>query len=185
MSTDKQQSFLIQEFLYFSIQAGFATRNEDYPIYDNLSEEFSLKKTKDLRNDLKSFLLEYFIELKDKSITEEEHIKKIETLSKIITKKHGSILFESKFRIGVAQKIINLFLKYLWAADLISKPHHCPFDNIIKLKIQKHAKDKYLVDWTEMTKPQEYNAYVSAAKIASTEANMSISEWELSTWKRR
>ena len=184
MSTDNHKEFLVREFVYFSIQAGFATRNEEYPVYDRSYEEFNLQKAKILKKDIKEYLLAYFEEINKSSITEDEHKKRIRSLATKVTKKYGPMLNEGKFRLGVAQKIINLFLKYLWTADLIKEPHHCPFDNIVKLKIQKYSED-WLSDWTEMKTIKEYEEYVKAVKTAAAKDNMSIAQWELNNWKRR
>jgi hypothetical protein len=32
------------------------------------------------------------------------------------------------FRVGTAQKALNLYLKYLWCLGEIKTPPHCPFD---------------------------------------------------------
>ena len=171
--------------MYFSIQAGFAARNEEYPIYDFNSGNFDLKLAKRLKNDVKEFLLEYYKKLSNKAVTEEEHKRLLRALSNKITKKYKAILHGGKFRIGVSQKIINLFLKYLWAAGLIREPHHCPFDNIIKRKIQKYSKDNWLTDWTEMSAMKEYEEYVSATRTASNNESLTIAAWEMKNWKRR
>lgn len=184
MNSNERTIFLVREFMYFSIQAGFATRNEEYPIYDQLSDKFELNQARMLKNDIKEFLESYFSELSNSNVSEEEHKKRIRSLTNKITKKYGAMLHDGKFRLGVAQKIINLFLKYLWAAGYINEPHHCPFDNKVKLKIKKYAKDKWLEDWTEMTTMKEYNDYVSAVTAAAKKESISIALWEVKNWKR-
>lgn len=184
MNLNENTIFLIREFMYFSIQAGFATRNEEFPIYNQLSDEFSLNRARMLKNDIKEFLESYFYELSKSNVSENEHKKRIRALSTKITKKYGTMLNDGKFRLGVSQKIINLFLKYLWSAGYINEPHHCPFDNKIKRKIKKYAKDNWLEDWTEMTTMFEYNDYVSAVNVAAKKEATSIALWEAKYWKR-
>ena len=180
-----KKEFIIREFLQFSIQAGFSTRNEDYPIYDFNSSDFSLKAAKALKGDLRNFVSSSCKEIQGKRISEEGHIKRIEDLSAEVSQKYRSILFKKKFRVGVSQKIINLFLKYLWSVNLVNEPHHCPFDNIIKLKIKKYTGNADLVNWTEMKSIEEYKNYVSAASKAAESEKSTIARWEMKHWKRR
>jgi len=180
-----KEKFVIREFLQFSIQAGFSTRNEDYPVYDLASASFSLNKAKALKVDIRTFLMSSCAELQGKRVSEEAHIKRIEALSTQISQRYKSILNKGRFRIGVSQKTINLFLKYLWSVNLIKEPHHCPFDNLLKLKLRKYAGDHGLVDWTEMKSLKEYQSYVSAVSKAAEAEKTSIAKWEMKNWKRR
>ncbi len=185
MNSVNRKLFLVGEFMNFSITAGFATRNEEFPVYDLMSDYFNLKVAKSLKADIKNYLLEYYSELSKSSVTEGEHKKRIRSLANNITRRYKKILNRGKFRIGVAQKIANLFIKYLWAAGLINEPHHCPFDNIVKRKIQKYSENKWLVDWTEMTTMKEYEEYVYASQEAGNIEKLSIAAWEMKHWKRR
>jgi hypothetical protein len=180
-----KEEFVIREFLHFSIQAGFSTRNEDYPVYDFESSGFSLGAAKALKEDIRKFLMSSCTELQGKRVSEGAHIKRIEDLSAQISRSYRSMLNRGRFRIGVSQKIINLFLKYLWSVNLIKEPHHCPFDNIIKLKLQKYTDGHRLVYWTEMKSLKEYMNYVSAASRAAEKEKTSIAKWEMNHWKRR
>jgi hypothetical protein len=47
------------------------------------------------------------------TVTKEDHIKNICMLANILTEKHYNILLNRRFRIGSAQKGLNLYLKYL------------------------------------------------------------------------
>ncbi len=183
MSTENHKEFIIREFMYFSIQAGFATRNKEFPVYNRDFDDFTAKKK--LKNDVEEYLLNCYKKYSESIISEEKHKKKICSLSNKITRNHGAILNNKEFRFGVSQKIINLFLKYLWSVDLIKEPCHCPFDNIVKLEIQKYSKNKCLSDWTKMTTMNEYDEYVSAARVAALKEGSSIARWELNNWKRR
>ncbi|MGD1041804.1 MAG: hypothetical protein ABR913_01935 [Sedimentisphaerales bacterium] len=181
----KHDEFLINEFVQFSIQAGFATRNEDFPIYDFESLKFTLQNAKAMKGEIRSQLISYYKKLCAASVSEKEHKKRIKSLSYVITSRYKAMLHNGRFRIGVSQKILNLFLKYLWSADLTMEPHHCPFDNVIKRKIQKYAGGDGLTDWTELTTMKEYDAYVSSVREAANREQMSIAEWEMKHWKGR
>jgi hypothetical protein len=47
---------------------------------------------------------------------------------------------------GIAQKLLNLYLKYLWCVGYIVEPPHCPIDRIIIGKTS--FRDR--LNWTEM-----------------------------------
>jgi len=176
-----KEEFLIGEFLQFSLSAGFQTRNEEFPIYNY--NTIDLNQAKKLRNDIKVFLLNYLNDFK--STSEDEHVQKIIELSNYISDKYSKILFKNRFRIGICQKIINLFLKYAWSTGKIDMPFHCPIDNIIKTKIEKRVQEKSLIDWTEMDDIKEYLDYIETLKLISQESKMSLAEWEINNWKRR
>ncbi len=61
-----------------------------------------------------------------------------------MTTEFKDILFGNGFRVGIAQKALNLYLKYLWCLGKITEPPHCPFDSIIISEIKCNIK------WTEM-----------------------------------
>jgi len=178
---DKRDEFLIAELMQFTISASFQTRNEYFPIYNY--ECLDLNTAKNLRNDIKDFLFQYVNNYKP--IDEKGHIDKIKELSDIISRKYNKILNNGRFRIGISQKIINLFLKYMWTIGKIDMPFHCPIDNIIKTKVIKGIKNITLKDWTEFDTINDYLDYIEIIRLKSIEANISIAEWELENWKRR
>src|SRR3989339_730159 len=178
---NKKEEFLVVEFLQYSINAGLQTRNEEFPIYrlENLSLDFA----KRLRNEIKDFLLVY---LKDfNRVDENGHVSRIIELSDKISKKYSEILYKKRFRIGVSQKIVNLFLKYMWTSGQIEMPFHCPIDNIIKTKVLKGIKNKALKDWTEFDKITDYMKYIDIIRQKSKDLNLTIAEWELENCKRK
>ena len=63
--------------------------------------------------------------------SEEQHYKNIESL---IAKANvlGSVLLgPDGYKYGVAQKLLNLAVKYMWCLEHINEPPHCPIDRII------------------------------------------------------
>lgn len=178
---NKKDEFLLAELMQFTISASFQTRNKDFPIYNY--ENLDLNSAKYLRNDIKDFLIRYMINYE--SIDENDHIAKIKELSDIISRKHSKILNNGRFRIGISQKIINLFLKYMWTIGKIDMPFHCPIDNIIKTKVLKGLKNIKLKDWTEFDTIKDYLKYIEIIRMKSIETNKTIAEWELDNWTRR
>lgn len=179
--TDPKHAFLLNEIFTSSINAGLQTRNRDYPVYKkNLTD---LKAKENMILCIRKFLLGY---IKDfDAIDEEGHKEKITLMAKRITENYMPILHNGEFRIGISQKIINLFLKYLWCIGWINEPYHCPFDSIIKSHLIKGDSSVQLTDWTRMNSMEEYKEYVKVARERANDEHCSIPEWEVKVWNRR
>lgn len=179
---DKNEEFLIRELLVTSVSSGLQTRNKNFPIYRK--ENINPETTNTLKNDLKDFLLLTMEQFPDS--IENDHFSSIINMSNNISEKHSKILHNGRFRIGISQKLINLFLKYVWSAGKIGMPFHCPFDSIIKVALQKGSRKSYdLKDWTSLDSIDEYKKYVNLARIIASEKGLSIADWELYIWSRR
>jgi hypothetical protein len=61
------------------------------------------------------------------SKTDTEHEQNILFLVSSLASLHGAVLLNGRFRIGSAQKALNLFLKYLWCLGEIPPPPPLPF----------------------------------------------------------
>ncbi|KKL20494.1 hypothetical protein LCGC14_2454880, partial [marine sediment metagenome] len=127
---------------------------------------------------LREYLLRLYEGIKGLEITEDLVIERINNLSETMTDEFRGILHNERFRIGVSQKLINLFLKYLWVLNLINEPPYCPFDSIVK----RNLTNNNLVDWTKLDNTEDYMKFVDAAKEVA--APLSIAVWELETWNR-
>ncbi len=162
--------FIHEQILASSIEAAFQHAKiykKDIP--DDKKSEFRCK----LERHLQDISLDY----KDKPVTEEQHINNLENLRGTMTTEFKDILYGDKFRVGIAQKALNLYLKYLWCLHKIAEPPHCPFDSIIISEI--HRNDKY----TEMDSIDEYKLLVEGAKQAT--GTKSLAVWELIIWNNR
>jgi hypothetical protein len=98
--------------------------------------------------------------------------------------KDTDLLRGKRFRIGVAQKALNLYLKYLWCLDKIRTPPHCPFDDRIIGKLPLSDQQKKELQWTALDSLDDYQDLVDAGmkKIEGTQF-ASLSDWELAEWK--
>jgi hypothetical protein len=189
----EKKEFIISECMLSSVQTGLQTRNKNYPIYNKLPLTDSIKKelksqpdnTSNLKWFIFDFLTLYLKEIKENGMIESVHLLKIRELAENITKEFKPVLYEGRFRIGISQKIINLFLKYMWSMDEIPEPCHCPMDGIVKSQIQENLGKTALVDWTQLDNMIDYLDYVKAVKQIAIEKNMSIAEWEFLNWGRR
>ena len=128
----------------------------------------------------KEMLLKYIMNL----WIDKKELTKQEMLDEIINLKHKSealfspIFHECKFRIGVSQKLICLYAKYLWVSgQLISPPPLIPYDGVVK----KMLKDNTLTDWTVLDNFELYENIIQKIDIVS---NGNPAEWELIEWNK-
>lgn len=169
-----KEEFILNEISTLTLNGGLSTRNRNYPIYSICTEKDRYNINKYLRRQLKEIYQTY----KNNSIREDELMKLIESFASDASSNFGNVLFKNKLRIGVSQKIINLFFKYLWCLGLIEEPPHCPFDSVIK----KHLNDNSLVDWTALDNIDDYKKYVAITRMKANDRGISIAQWELDCW---
>lgn len=134
------------------------------------------------RNDLKSFLrkkLGKYSKIYKSRVDEKHHINNIKIFSRDVTNKYPEILKNDRFRIGIAQKLLNLYLKYLWVLGWIFEPPHCPFDDKIISKLGLKIK------WTKMDSIEDYKRLVGRVREIANDNGLSIAEWELKMWSRK
>jgi hypothetical protein len=184
--------FAYEECMSFSIQAGLQTRNPKYPIYckpqvneTTLSPKQHEAQKARLKQSIKDFLESYEKMIISDGMKEDVHLKKISELPDKLTQNYSIILHEGFFRIGIAQKIINLFLKYMWSLGRIPEPCHCPIDGIVKSKILKENPAVKLADWTALNSIDEYKSYINIIKELSSKNGISVARWEYENWQRR
>lgn len=132
------------------------------------------KKKAEIRESLREYLFILHRAYKE-SVSEEQHIENIVGLANEMTGKYREFLSKDGFKIGVAQKVINLYLKYLWCLGVIREPPHCPLDR----SIISHLKKNNYVNWTELLCIKEYEALMSEIDEVARKEGKSIAEWEL------
>ena len=174
-----KKKFLIDQAIVNSIGGAF----QHAGIYvkglkDNDKRKDELRKA--LAESLRTFETAY-----GKSIDEETHSKNIVELAANLTESHknSGVLRDNRFRIGIAQKALNLYLKYLWCLDEIESPPHCPIDRRIieKLDLDRRNPEKY--NWTKLDNIEEYKYLIEKCRKKAKEAgNLSLAEWELNVW---
>ena len=148
-------------------------------MYKPLSEKIADKDKKSLKKTIKKEL-EKIGQNYTNTVSEEDHIKNIETLSREITKEHGEILKNGQLRIGTAQKLLNVYIKFLWSLnpEQIKNPIHCPLDRIVLKKIGCND------SWTMMERIDEYEDKIDKIRnyFEKKGINKSIAEWERDLW---
>jgi len=162
-------------------------RNEFWILSWNASVQravrYAKSKTEKDRRAFRQFVIEHcervIIPRYKNGQTEAEHVANVVELRDIASSYRDQELLAKPYNIGVAQKLLNLQLKYLWCANLVEIPPHCPVDRIIL----GYTRLKNQVNWTTMTCVSEYEEVVEA--IRATAGDTPIAIWELATYDRR
>ena len=115
------------------------------------------------------------------TVREQQHCRNIRNLIDCANTIDTDILGENRYKYGVAQKLLNLALKYYWCLGRIEEPPHCPIDKIIIDKTSCRGK----INWTQMLTESEYLNVISAIKSLAEQQKCSIAQWELNNYKRR
>ena len=86
-------------------------------------------------------------------------------------------LKDGRWRVGSVQKMVNLWLKYMWCDGRVPPPPHFPVDGVTLQKIPA-MKD---VRWTQMDSWDQYRTIIQhARRLVGSEP---LALWELRTWK--
>ncbi|MXZ48100.1 MAG: hypothetical protein F4Z13_02410 [Candidatus Dadabacteria bacterium] len=175
--------FLERETLMLTINGALNTRNRNYPIYCNTDK----KKRDEFRESLRGQLNLKLEEYRAGEVQDDRHIANIKNLSYTLSRHHHEILFKGKFRIGTAQKALNLYLKYGWARGIIPEPPHCPIDSIVLKEINKYPSDARCEicrkTWTEIDTIEEYLHFIDKARIEANKKGQTLARWELGIWQ--
>jgi len=163
-----QETFLRNEFFTLTL-AGTVQRAGVYR--SGSSERERRPFHVDLRLKLEEIAKQY-----EKEVPDEKHIQNIIGLSNALSRTHEDVLRDKRFRIGSAQKALNLYLKYLWCIGKIPRPPHCPFDSFIIGKLPTYEGP----NWTALDREEEYRNLVAAAKVKAQGCPLSV--WQLRTF---
>jgi hypothetical protein len=108
-----------------------------------------------------------------------QHLRNIQALRQHVLRRCRDFLNEHTITFGVAQKVLNTYLKYLWCDGRIPAPPHCPFDEIILRQLERHPGCEWR--WTYGNK-RDYLAWVSAARAKA--AGEPLCDWELRVYRQ-
>ncbi|TBO27464.1 hypothetical protein EYS42_16790 [Aquabacterium lacunae] len=169
-----KREFLIYELGLLSLKAALSTRAGGAPIYARSCKEHQRGATKD---GFRAVLHEVLVNYSSGTVDEEQHVYFIANTAERFTKRYSKTLHQGRLRFGVAQKLINMHLKYLWVAGIIDEPIHCPIDGIVR----DLAGLQY--DWTSSDSQDEYLTAISHLKRVA--ASRSLAVWELEEFRRR
>ena len=173
----KIKSFLLDEFWRLSIQGAFSTRKSNVKIYSKVKnvKDSDKKNFRDcLREKIERFIIPKYINCTIDDVSHYFNIKKVQIYFQECDTKH---ILEGIPNIGICQKLLNLYLKYLWCINEISMPPHCPIDSIVL----KEANIKF--NWTEIDTLDQYKNIINSIK--STIGCLPLAVWELSIYNKK
>ncbi|RLJ61615.1 hypothetical protein CLV86_2638 [Lacinutrix venerupis] len=142
------------------------------------------KDKKDFKFMLKGYIDNTIVPSYNKvNMSDDIHIENIKSVQQY-TSNFDKLLTNGQFNFGVSQKLLNLYLKYLWCLGVISEPPHFPVDRIIQQKL----KFKPIIAWTKIETSEEYMSIVNFARTKinlKDEFSNSLSVIELNLFSRR
>ncbi len=170
---EKYKKYFIENEIWGMVLLGAFQRSK---IYKNGIQEKDKKEFKsELNKYIQNLVEKYYINGTD----EGQHVKNIEDLCRWASDNYGKkILKDGRLRIGTGQKILNLYLKYLWCLNKVALPPHCPLDR----SIIKEVDSKSETNWTELDDIDEYKKIIRAVKKKANPK--SLSEWELEIYEK-
>ncbi len=167
---DAKRDFILFEIWSLTVGGAFQRAN----VYINGATD---KERSEFRNILHDVVIKIAVEYKD-TVSEDRHI---DNIIQITTIKHSALSNDS-LNFGISQKILNLYLKYLWCLGEIATPPHFPVDRIIQQKL----KITPVISWTQIDSPEKYMQIIEHAheKRQAEKMYNTIAEQELALFKR-
>lgn len=108
-------------------------------------------------------------------LDEPQHYRNIDGLIDFATRVGKTVLDKEGYKYGVAQKLLNLALKYHWCLGLSEEPPHCPVDRIVISKTKYKGK----INWTQITQRAKYEEVIEEVRRLAKAKGLSMAEWEL------
>ena len=181
-----KEQFLNKEIWMLTFGASF---QRAYAYVESASEDIKVIFKINTTVFVENMLTQYKIGV----VTDEQHITNIKKLSNS-TKQYSEIFNGGQINFGIAQKMLNLYLKYQWCLGNIAEPPHFPVDRIIQQQLNKQAKIKglpklELLPWTQFTDESHYIRVIDHARAIgsinlSTE-KLTPAQLELQLFERR
>jgi len=165
-----QKTFIEDEFFSMTMQATAQRAN----LYRPGSAESARAA---FRSGLQTRLIKLLEQYRN-GLAEDMHFINITALADALSAAHADVLTDGRFRIGTAQKALNLYLKFMWCMGWIGEPPHCPFDAII-LQYVPECKN---MRWTKLDSLDDYKRIVECSKIAARGKTLAL--WELDIYNR-
>jgi hypothetical protein len=138
-------------------------------------------EVKKFRRDVAKYIFETLLPKYKKLVDEEQHYKNLDALITHANRARATVLSARGYKYGVAQKLLNLTLKYHWCLELLEEPPHCPVDRIVINK----TKLRGMLNWTEIIDRADYEKVINEIRQLAGRQKLSISAWELTCYSRR
>jgi hypothetical protein len=169
--------FIENAVLTNAVNAGLATRNEDAPVYaDGAPDAGKESFRKGVKDWLRILGLRYFAWEYDLT----RYCKEIESLMSYAQEQHFAVLANGAVKIGVCQKVIGVYLKYLWLLGDQSKKPKAP---ILDSKVL--GKANVGGNWTEIETIAQYRDMVDQVEQYVSDHHSDYDcavVWEAETW---
>ena len=181
-----KELFIQNEVWLLTIMGGFQ-RSHVY----NKGVVSNEKAREEFRKSLHEHIREMILVKYTQKVSETNHINNIKALSLFTAKSEFSYLLKGGgLNFGVSQKLLNLFLKYLWCLNTVETPPHFPVDRIIQERFNEKGKEYGLnknpiIPWTQMECEESYIQVINFGKevLAKSKFN-NLAELELNLFKR-
>jgi hypothetical protein len=170
----EKNDFLMYEIGLLSLKAALSTRAKDWPIYSSSCKE---SQRKEVKCGFRQVLDDIFSKYSTGIVTESEHVEYIDSVANNFSAKHRVALHRGRLRFGVAQKLINIHLKYLWVAGFGSEPPHCPLDGIVR--------DLACLDYDWTSSDSKLHYLEAIDQLRNIASPRSLSVWELQEFRRK
>lgn len=179
----EKKYFQISQFWALTIQASFAHSSIYVDKEEDEKEAFYELKKKQFRKEMHHYITNDLIDkFKENSDNLEVHGEVIEALSNWTYKEYSHILNNQQLNIGICQKIINLYLKYLWCANYINfEPPHFPIDR--KIQVEARIPESEIVSWTTEIESYEDDYLPLINRICNSKKDH-LAKWELIKYNR-
>lgn len=168
------RGFLHNEFAILCLIAGLGTRSTAAKVYTADATDADREQIKRI---LRDALLALGEQYSAGTVSEAAHVGHIRHFPAGLPAGQARKLVGGRLRFGVAQKVVNLYLKYMWVADFIGKPPHCPIDGLIA---QKAASINYR--WTTSDSEADYLQAVAALRAKA--GRQDLADWELAQFEK-
>lgn len=172
----KEQEFIVHEIWILAWNAS-VQRAKLYK--KGLSQKD--RKASDFRSSVISYIEGEIFQSYKSGCSEEQHYSNIKSLIAKANTLGSGILGPDGYKYGVAQKLLNLAVKYLWCLGHIKEPPHCPVDRIVINKTK--LKDK--VSWTEIKEQKLYEDVIKEITVLASAKSLTLAQWELLNYARR
>ncbi|MDR8402236.1 hypothetical protein NE850_38625 [Paraburkholderia sp. USG1] len=168
-----QKNFIVNELLVLAWAASVQRAN----VYKKGQKPSDVQKFRRAVLDFVQALIPKYVD----GCEEQAHSRNLQLLCQHATTKGAAILIDGTYRLGVAQKLLNLILKYLWCSGLIAEPPHCPVDRIV-LDLGRVSRE---ICWTRMESLDEYLLAIRSLSNCAIAEQSSLAHWELTCYQRR
>jgi hypothetical protein len=174
---NKQTEYLIRELWILAWNASV----QHAGLYKNGAWQNQRDAIDIFRNRVITFIKTKLLPQYTAVVPEQQHCSNIKDLIIYANSVETDLLGVNGYKYGVAQKVLNLSLKYYWCLGQILEPPHCPVDKIVIDKTIYRGK----VNWTQIVTEEEYLKVISSIRSLADREGSSIARWELDNYARR